>query len=47
MKKVVKALVKMMLVIVTIIAVKYAVVDMWDCYLACDMIESVKKVMMF
>lgn len=45
MKKYMKMAIKAMMIIVTIWAVKLAVVDMWDCYLAVDMVEAVKRMM--
>lgn len=45
MKKVLDFVIKAMMIVVVVYAVKVAVVDMWDCYLAVDMIDAAKKAM--
>lgn len=45
-KKVLKMVIKMMMLIVTVYAIKVAVVDMWECGLAVDMWDSAKRMMM-
>lgn len=42
MKKFMRFAIKAMMVVVTVYAVKVAVVDLWECYLAVDMIEAAK-----
>lgn len=42
MKKFMRNLVKAMMIVVTVYAVKVAVVDLWECYLAVDMVEAAK-----
>ena len=42
MKKFMRLAIKAMMVIVTVYAVKVAVVDLWECYLAVDMVEAAK-----
>lgn len=49
MKKVFKTFVKIMMVVMVLYCVKVAVIDLWDCYLAVDLVdtfEAVKKMMM-
>ena len=46
MKKVLDMMIRAMMFIVVAYCVKVAVVDLWECYLAVDMIDSAKRFMM-
>lgn len=45
MKKVLKVLINTMMIIVTLWAIKVAVVDLWEPFMAVDIVDTVKRMM--